>query len=623
MLLPRFIHRSNLQHPYLVYKSAFTNQSRGLSRSKPIRNHRSGFPTTSPWIFYPTCALVLGGTGLVAYETSQPFRHTVLAVARCSRVAGAAFLSAVDYKTTMIKSYKSTNEENQAYSECHTRSANRVLKALLANGGIFIKIGQHMASLIVLPQEWTQTMSILQDKCDPTPYEDLEAMFFHDTGTHLEEVFDDFQTNPIGVASLAQVHVGRHKISGKPVAVKLQHPHLDEFCNVDMEMVDVTLGWIKYWFPQFEFTWLASEMRTNLPREMNFVIEAENAARTISEFANMRTPLYIPQVISASKRVLVMEFIQGGRVDDLPFLAQHNIDRNKVAIELSRIFNQMVFINGWFHADPHPGNLLIRPAPPAPPSSRSPYNFEIVLLDHGLYFDLSEELRFNYAKLWLALIAPASPSTIAERKKYAKLVGNIGPDLYPVFEAAITGRIALEGSWEGEDDDENDFQRASSMIKMSRQTDEERDAIRNAVVSKEGVLISVFDVLRRIPSRVLMVLKLNDLTRSLDRSLNTTHADIRIFLVMAKYCVKAVWRNNKKSLINKMQSEGLLRFSLLSLYFSSWWRYQTSYKKLSCVEMFMDIQASLTKTLAWMHGLWSKGFTGAHNAAFGLPLANI
>ena len=91
-------------------------------------------------------------------------------------------------------------------------------------------------------------------------------------------------------------------------------------------------------------------MRTNLPTEMDFAVEAQNAARTIREFANVRTSLYIPQVIHASKRVLVMEYIQGGRVDDLPFLARHGIDRNKVAIELSRIFNRMVFLHGWFHA---------------------------------------------------------------------------------------------------------------------------------------------------------------------------------------------------------------------------------------------------------------------------------
>ena len=178
--------------------------------------------------------------------------------------------------------------------------------------------------------------------------------------------------------------------------------------------------------------------------------------------------------------------------------------------------------------DPHPGNLLIRPAPQL---SRSPYNFEIALLDHGLYFDLDTRLRINYSKLWLSLIASNSPSVMADRRKYAELVGNIGPDLYPVFEAAITGilltdrqltasnlrigRAALEGTWdEDTQEGKSTFKRASSMIDIMPQSDEEMEAIRNAVMMREGLLLSVFDVLRRIPRRVLMVLKLNDLTRS-------------------------------------------------------------------------------------------------------------
>ena len=84
----------------------------------------------------------------------------------------------------------------------------------------------------------------------------------------------------------------------------------------------------------------------------------------------------------------------------------------------------------------YPGNLLIRPRAR---NSKSPYNFDIVLLDHGLYFDLSDDLRINYSKFWLSLIAPPSKEITEERKKYAKLVGNVDEDLYPIFEAAITG----------------------------------------------------------------------------------------------------------------------------------------------------------------------------------------
>lgn len=138
-----------------------------------------------------------------------------------------------------------------------------------------------MSSLIVIPKEWRDTMRVLQDQCEPTSLEDLEKLFVSDMGMTIEDLFDDFDPSPIGVASLAQVHVASHRPSGKKAAVKvslciyvpqrdilrmhglqLQHPHLAEFCDVDMEMVDVTMGWIKYWFPEFEFSWLAVRART-------------------------------------------------------------------------------------------------------------------------------------------------------------------------------------------------------------------------------------------------------------------------------------------------------------------------------------------------------------------------
>lgn len=84
-------------------------------------------------------------------------------------------------------------------------------------------MGQHMASLIVLPVEWTSTMRPLQDQCEPTPYEDVEALFFTDIGSSISEFFLEFDPSPIGVASLAQVHVGRHRDTGRQVAVKVSH----------------------------------------------------------------------------------------------------------------------------------------------------------------------------------------------------------------------------------------------------------------------------------------------------------------------------------------------------------------------------------------------------------------
>jgi len=530
----------------------------------------------------------------------------------------AAIFGVIDYKRTFARTYASNEERGEAYSQCHLRSANRVLRALLANGGVFIKLGQHMASLVVLPLEWTTTMRPLQDKCDPTPYEDVNALFLSDMGRPLSEIFDQFNPEPIGVASLAQVHIAHHQESGKTVAVKLQHPHLLEFSEIDMRMVELTLGWIKRWFPEFEFTWLGEEMRENLPKELDFTNEARNARKAAANFENISTSLYIPSVISANKRVLIMEFIEGARVDDLEYLAAHNIDRNKVSLELSRIFSQMVYLDGWFHADPHPGNLLIRPRPAI---SRSPYNFEIVLLDHGLYFDLDRSLRINYSKLWLSLISPASPENNADRRKYAQLVGNVDSDQYPIFEAALTGRASMGDTPDDprpEKESTSTFKRASSMLDQSPQTEQELEAIRDAVMMEEGLLISVFDILRRMPRRVLMVFKLNDLTRSLDHALSTTHSKVRVFIVVAKYCATAVWDDERQAIFDNMRGSGLLSPGRLAEYFTAWWRYERLYCKFVVLEWYMDIEAQVRKFTAWFGGLWRTGFEGAHKAAAGL-----
>lgn len=136
----------------------------------------------------------------------------------------------------------------------------------------------------------------------------------------------------------------------------------------------------------------------------------------------------------------------------------------------------------------------------------------------------------------LALMSPNSDATKTERRKYAKLVGNVGDNLYPIFEAALTGTLPLlflappSNMEQGrahmddtlEDPPDSGFKRRSSLVDMTPQTPAEIEAIRNAVVNKEGLLISVFDVLRRVPRRVLMVLKLNELTRSVQVMIYTT-----------------------------------------------------------------------------------------------------
>ncbi len=313
---------------------------------------------------------------------------------------------------------------SQGRRDCHKRSAERLFEALMQNSGIYVKLGQHVAAVQLLPKEWTITMTPLQDQCFPTPLEDIDAMLVTDIGLGLDDLFTSFDPRPIGVASLAQVHRAIDRHTGRAVAVKVQHPDLQEFARIDMATVNLSIQMVKYIFPDFEFGWLGEEMNEMLPLELDFQHEASNSARCRTDFLPLqgKTSLYLPEVLWAERRCMVMELIEGARVDDLIYLKDQQIDRNLVSRELSRIFSQMVYLNGYFHADPHHGNLLIRPKGAR---SSSPYNFDVCLLDHGQYFDIPDDLRLNYAHFWLSLIKRSSPETSKERRYYAKLVGNI------------------------------------------------------------------------------------------------------------------------------------------------------------------------------------------------------
>ncbi|CAG7850525.1 ABC1 family protein MCP2 {ECO:0000305/PubMed:23781023} AltName: Full=MDM10-complementing protein 2 {ECO:0000303/PubMed:23781023}; AltName: Full=MIOREX complex component 13 {ECO:0000305/PubMed:25683707}; AltName: Full=Mitochondrial organization of gene expression protein 13 {ECO:0000303/PubMed:25683707}; Flags: Precursor [Serendipita indica DSM 11827] len=530
-------------------------------------------------------------------------RFFSIAVVRTTRIATAATLAVLDYRRTYAAEYPNEEERLAAISACHTRAATHTLHALLANSGVYVKLGQHISSSIILPIEWQTTMRPCLDSCEVSTFEEIKQVFFEDNGMTIESVFSDFDPVPLGVASLAQVHSA--VLRGQKVAVKIQHPGLQEFAAVDLVSTDITLRIIKWLFPDFEFSWLGREMAENLPREMNFLEESANAARVAYNFERTApdSPLYIPKVFSATKRTLVMEFIEGHKIDDgiNEFLATHGIDRNRVSQELAKIFSEQVYIHGWFHADPHKGNLLIRP------SWRNRHtNFDIVLLDHGLYFDIPDELRINYARFWLSLLSPATEKNREKRQKYATLVGNIKPERYNVFEAALTGRPS--GSWGGKKQAAGRLQaiqQAAAMFDMGNLQDQEMEKLRTMLVANGGIMVAMFEILRGVDSKVLMLFKLNELTRSLDHALHTTHPPFRVFLIVGQYCNRAVWQDEKQSIVH-------LEHGRVQMFFKRWFVYQFRRLGFSTAAFWMDLRSSLVLTSAWLRGLFLHGFDVPH-----------
>ena len=341
----------------------------------------------------------------------------------------------------------------------------------------------------LLPIEWTETFIPLQDKCPVSSYESIEEMILKDTGNPIADLFDEFDKAPIGSASLAQVHCATLKGTGQKVAVKVQHPVLEEWVPLDMALTRFTFATLKRFFPDYDLEWLSSEMEFSLPQELDFALEGRNALRAREYFQNIHdAPLVIPDVKWGLKRILVMEYISGHRPDDLDYIDSNGIDRDEVAAALARIFNEMIFgDNAPLHCDPHGGNIAIRKHP----SRRTP-NFDIILYDHGLYRDIPQQLRRNYAKLWLAVIDADEPNM----RKYAHEVAGITGKQFPLFASAITGR---------------DYRVVTKSV-VSTRSEREKEEISEAMA--EGMLQQLVELLGKVPRIILLILKTNDLSLS-------------------------------------------------------------------------------------------------------------
>ncbi len=324
----------------------------------------------------------------------------LLALTRSTTIAKAVALCVWDYRSTLGKKYASREEEAEELRQCHLRSAHRILIALQTNGGLYVKLGQHISAVILLPTEWTATMRPLQDQNRPTPLPELEAMFRNETGMTFDEAFSEIDPKPIGVASLAQVHRAVDRKTGQALAIKMMHPDVERFSEVDMKTVTVLVKWVKRLLPDFSFEWLADEMNENMPLEMDFRHEAQNAKRAEDDFADYRTTsVYIPKVKYVFKRVMAMEFIDGRRPTICAIL--HSTTLTAIAsVKSFRASSRKCFT---CMASFTPIHMAATFSSDRAPGSRSRYNFEVVLLDHGCTLTLTS----SFAPTMLASGSPA------------------------------------------------------------------------------------------------------------------------------------------------------------------------------------------------------------------------
>lgn len=262
-------------------------------------------------------------------------------------------------------------------------------------GPTFIKLGQLLSTRAdLLPGPYLDALTRLQDHIEPFPYEDVERIVSGELAVRMSKAFADFDPTPLAAASLSQVHRAYMR-DGRDVVVKVQRPNIRDLIVGDLE----ALNEIAHFLDQhtelgrrYEFENMLINLRKSLLRELDFTIEANNLhtiGQNLAEFENIVVPEPIDDFTTT--RVLTMEYIAGKKITALNPLRLLEIDGGLLADELFRAYLNQFLIDGFFHADPHPGNVFLTD------------DNRIALLDVGMVGRMTRTFQDNLLRLLLAI----------------------------------------------------------------------------------------------------------------------------------------------------------------------------------------------------------------------------
>ena len=266
--------------------------------------------------------------------------------------------------------------------ERHRVNARRVERAILELDGLFIKVGQLISILAnFLPEEFRRELEGLQDAIPARPIEQIVDRIEREFGQSPNKLFAWWNPEPMASASLAQVHEARLH-DGRRVAVKVQHADIDEIAQLDLNAIRRILSIVQFFTRLRGIESYHSEISAMIRDELDFRKEAEHIALIASHFEN--DPMVdFPAVISelSTEKVLTTELVEATKVTDLAELERHGINRTALAQRILTAYCQMIFVDGVYHADPHPGNILVRD------------DGSIVFVDFGAVGALSRDMK--------------------------------------------------------------------------------------------------------------------------------------------------------------------------------------------------------------------------------------
>ncbi|HPA33408.1 MAG TPA: AarF/UbiB family protein [Anaerolineaceae bacterium] len=276
--------------------------------------------------------------------------------------------------------------------------------------GVMIKVGQFLsARLDVLPREIIDELAGLQDEVRPEPVESIRAVVEAEFHCPLEELFTDFNPQPMAAASIGQVHTARlQQPDGtfREVVVKVQRPNIPQVVETDLAALRVVARWVHHYKPirrHVNVPLLVEEFSRTLLEEIDYIHEGRNAEQFAKNFQD-RPEVQVPAVYwtHTTLRVLTLENVLAIKITDNAALDAAGVDRAAVADTLIDIYLQQIFEDYFFHADPHPGNLFILPtAPPDPATGRAPWR--VVFVDFGMTGTLPPNLQAGLREVLIGI----------------------------------------------------------------------------------------------------------------------------------------------------------------------------------------------------------------------------
>ena len=286
------------------------------------------------------------------------------------------------------------------YSSKEARG-NRLKIAFEELGPIFIKFGQLLSTRPdAISSDIAKSLKSLQDNLSPFPTDQATSLIKKELRSPIDKIFSDFDERPIAAASIAQVYSANLKEGGDPVAIKVVRPGIRKVIERDISMMKRLAGYIERKSDdarRLQLLKLVSEYESVILAELNMKVEASNIKQTKRNFENNNL-LYVPEayIDLSSENILVMERIEGIPVDKVEVLKDLGVDFKLLAERGVEIFLKQVFIDNFFHADMHPGNIFI--------NAKNPENPSYVAVDYAIVGTLSEEEQFQIGRMLIAVI---------------------------------------------------------------------------------------------------------------------------------------------------------------------------------------------------------------------------